>query len=130
MEDVEDAISDSTKKTEGFFKYVFKMGDYEQSVLLNIVQYTAMAIIPVIIVLYVNHYYIPEVDEEKGSLVILAEMFGQLFFILFSFYFIHYLYNIHLKIFLLYPLVISPFTKQCLLIYYLIIVLLLKNFIC
>ena len=27
MEDVEDAISDSTKKTEGFFKYVFKMGD-------------------------------------------------------------------------------------------------------
>ena len=25
MEDVEDAISDSTKKTEGFFKYVFKM---------------------------------------------------------------------------------------------------------
>ena len=89
MEDVEDAISDSTKKTEGFFKYVFKMGDYEQSVLLNIVQYTAIAIIPVIIVLYVNHYYIPEVDEEKGSLIILAEMFGQLFFIHFSFYFIH-----------------------------------------
>ena len=89
MEDVEDAISDSTKKTEGFFKYVFKMGDYEQSVLMNIAQYTVMAIIPVIIVLYVNHYYIPDVDEEKGSLVILAEMFGQLFFILFSFYFIH-----------------------------------------
>jgi hypothetical protein len=89
MEDVEDAISDSTKRTEGFFKYVFKMGDYEQSVLMNIAQYTVMAIIPVIIVLYVNHYYIPDVDEEKGSLVILAEMFGQLFFILFSFYFIH-----------------------------------------
>ena len=89
MEDVEDAISDSTKKTEGFFKYVFKMGDYEQSVLMNIAQYTVLAIIPVIIVLYVNHYYIPDVDEEKGSLVILAEMFGQLFFILFSFYFIH-----------------------------------------
>jgi hypothetical protein len=89
MEDVEDAISDSTKKTEGFFKYVFKMGDYEQSFLLNIVQYTVMAILPVIIVLYVNHYYIPEIDEEKGSIVILAEMFGQLFFILFSFYFIN-----------------------------------------
>ena len=89
MEDVEDAISDSTKKTEGFFKYVFKMGDYEQSVLMNIAQYTVMAIIPVIIVLYVNHYYIPDVEEEKGTLVILAEMFGQLFFILFSFYFIH-----------------------------------------
>ena len=89
MEDVEDAISDSTKRTEGFFKYVFKMGDYEQSVLMNIAQYTVLAIIPVIIVLYVNHYYIPDVDEEKGSLTILAEMFGQLFFILFSFYFIH-----------------------------------------
>ena len=89
MEDVEDAISDSTKRTEGFFKYVFKMGDYEQSVLMNIAQYTVMAIIPGIIVLYVNHYYIPDVEEEKGSLVILAEMFGQLFFILFSFYFIH-----------------------------------------
>jgi hypothetical protein len=89
MEDVEAAISDSTKKTEGFFKYVFKMGDYEQSVLMNIAQYTVLAIIPVIIVLYVNHYYIPDVDEEKGSLTILAEMFGQLFFILFSFYFIH-----------------------------------------
>ena len=89
MEDVEDAISDSTKRTEGFFKYVFKMGDYEQSVLMNIAQYTVLAIIPVIIVLYVNHYYIPDVEEEKSSLVILAEMFGQLFFILFSFYFIH-----------------------------------------
>ena len=44
MEDVEDAISDSTKKTEGFFKYVFKMGDYEQSVLMNIAQYTVLAI--------------------------------------------------------------------------------------
>ena len=93
MEDVEDAISDSTKKTEGFFKYVFKMGDYEQSFLLNIVQYTVMAILPVIIVLYVNHYYIPEIDEEKGSIVILAEMFGQLFFILFSFYFINRVIN-------------------------------------
>jgi len=93
MEDVEDAISDSTKKTEGFFKYVFKMGDYEQSFLLNIVQYTVMAIVPVIIVLYINHYYIPDVDEEKGSIVILAEMFGQLFFILFSFYFINRIIN-------------------------------------
>jgi len=93
MEDVEDAISDSTKKTEGFFKYVFKMGDYEQSVLMNIAQYTVMAIIPVIIVLYMNHYYIPDVDEEKGSIVILAEMFGQLFFILFSFYFINRMIN-------------------------------------
>jgi hypothetical protein len=93
MEDVEDAISDSTKKTEGFFKYVFKMGDYEQSSLLNIIQYTVMAILPVIIVLYVNHYYIPEIDEEKGSIVILAEMFGQLFFILFSFYFINRVIN-------------------------------------
>ena len=93
MEDVEDAISDSTKKTEGFFKYVFKMGDYEQSFLLNIVQYTVMAIGPVIIVLYVNHYYIPDIDEEKGSVVILAEMFGQLFFILFSFYFINRIIN-------------------------------------
>ena len=93
MEDVEDAISDSTKKTEGFFKYVFKMGDYEQSFLLNIVQYTVMAIVPVIIVLYINHYYIPDVDEEKGSIVILAEMFGQLFFILFSFYFINRVIN-------------------------------------
>jgi len=93
MEDVEDAISDSTKKTEGFFKYVFKMGDYEQSFLLNVVQYTMMAIVPVIIVLYINHYYIPDVDEEKGSIVILAEMFGQLFFILFSFYFINRMIN-------------------------------------
>jgi hypothetical protein len=93
MEDVEDAISDSTKKTEGFFKYVFKMGDYEQSFLLNVVQCTMMAIVPVIIVLYINHYYIPDVDEEKGSIVILAEMFGQLFFILFSFYFINRMIN-------------------------------------
>ena len=69
------------------------MGDYEQSFLLNIVQYTTMAIVPVIIVLYINHYYIPEVDEEKGSVVILAEMFGQLFFILFSFYFINRIIN-------------------------------------
>ena len=42
--------------------------------LLNIIQYAVLAIIPIIILLKLIKNYIPEADDDKGSLVILVEV--------------------------------------------------------
>ena len=46
--------------------------------MLNIVQYTILAIIPMIVILKTIKNYIPDVDEEKESLMVLAEVVLQL----------------------------------------------------
>ena len=72
-----------------FINYVFKMDEPEKATIKNILQYTVLAIIPLIIVLKGIKHYIPETDDDKGSLVILAEIFGQLSVMFVSLYFIH-----------------------------------------
>tara|TARA_B110000967_G_scaffold208317_1_gene260106 strand:- start:264 stop:986 length:723 start_codon:yes stop_codon:yes gene_type:complete len=72
-----------------FINYVFKMDEPEKATIMNILQYTVLAIIPLIVVLKGIKNYIPETDEDKGSLVIIAEIFAQLSVMFVSLYFIH-----------------------------------------
>lgn len=74
---------------EGFFKYVFDLNDANKASILNMLQYAILAFIPVILVLKVTKSYVPEVNEDKGSLEILAESLFQVIFILLSFWFIN-----------------------------------------
>ena len=64
--------SDDTKKN--FFTHVFSMDDSSKSELLNVLQYALLAIIPVVILNKSMQKFVPEVDEQKGSLEILAEI--------------------------------------------------------
>jgi len=85
MDKVTEKITVSTKDSSdsfGFFKYVFNFDDENKAQLLNIMQYTIMAIIPVIITLKFIKFIIPEEDESKGSLEIVAEVVGQLVIII------------------------------------------------
>ena len=68
--------SDNSKK--GFFKHVFNFDNDSKSDMLNIIQYTLIAIIPVIILNKAMQKYVPEADEKKGSLEILAEVLIQI----------------------------------------------------
>ena len=68
--------SDDSKKN--FFKHVFNFDDDSKSDMLNIIQYSLIAIIPVIILNKSMQKYVPEADEQKGNLEILAEIVLQI----------------------------------------------------
>lgn len=68
--------SDDSKKN--FFKHVFNFDDDSKAELLNILQYTLIAIIPIVILNKSMQKYVPEADEHKGSAEILAEVIIQI----------------------------------------------------
>ena len=64
--------SDESKKN--FFKHVFNFDDASKAEVLNIVQYAVLAIIPVVLLNKSIQKYVPEADDIKGSLELLAEI--------------------------------------------------------
>jgi len=68
--------SDDSKKN--FFKHVFNFDDDSKSDILNVIQYSLIAIIPVIILNKSMQKYVPEADDQKGNLEILAEIILQI----------------------------------------------------
>ena len=68
--------SDDSKKN--FFKHVLNFDDDSKSDMINIIQYSLIAIIPVIILNKSMQKYVPEADEQKGNLEILAEVVLQI----------------------------------------------------
>ena len=72
----------------GFFQYVFKFESDEKAVMMNIIQHTLLAIIPIVVLLKIVKAYVPEADEDKDNLMILFEIVAQLCFMFISFYFI------------------------------------------
>ena len=69
----------STNKT-GFFKSFFSLSQEEKAESLNFLQYTILALIPLIILERVNQLTWPKSDDKKGSIEILAEILGQTLF--------------------------------------------------
>jgi hypothetical protein len=85
-----DRLEKSTSNNEdGFIKAVFPFDDEQKGILLNIIQYAVLAIIPIVILLKMIKNYIPEAEDDKGSLVILVEVFGQVIIMFMALYFIH-----------------------------------------
>lgn len=74
---------------KGFFKHVFNFSETNKSYIMNMIQYAVLAFIPVILVLKVTKSYVPEADEKKGSVELLAESLFQVIFIILSFWFIN-----------------------------------------
>jgi hypothetical protein len=68
---------------------VFRLNEDAQGEVLNMMQYVAIGFVPAILVIYVIRYYVPDPDDDKGSLTILAEIFAQTFGMLLGIYFIH-----------------------------------------
>ena len=79
--------SDDSKKS--FFKHVFNFDDDSKSDVLNIIQYSLLAIIPIIIVNKGISKYIPEADEKKGSLEVSAEIVIQIILMFMGLFIIH-----------------------------------------
>jgi hypothetical protein len=81
-----DSISDSVKSVQdeslGFFNYVFNFDDENKKRIMNMLQYTLLSIIPILLILRGIKHLIPEDDESKGSFEILAESIGQVILIM------------------------------------------------
>lgn len=87
-----DTVSDvpsNAKGFTGFFKYVFDFDETNKSLIFNMLQYTVLAIIPTILALKGIGYVIPEEDENKGSLEIVAEVTGQLVLLILTIWFVN-----------------------------------------
>lgn len=71
-------MDNSVDTKQNFFKHVFNFEDDSKSDMLNIIQYSLIAIIPVIILNKGMSKYVPEADETKGSLEVVAEVIVQI----------------------------------------------------
>ena len=71
-----------------FFNHVFNFDSDNKANMLNLIQYILIGIIPVILTLKAIKAYVPEEDDNKGTLEISLEVSIQLFSIFFSIWFI------------------------------------------
>jgi hypothetical protein len=76
-------------KGRTFISHVFNFDETTKDTLLNITQYTALGVVPVVLLNKAVQRVFPEPDEDKTNLEILAEVLGQLIFMLVAAFFIH-----------------------------------------
>ena len=85
-----DEIENTNKVVKnGFVNHVFNFDNDTKTEVLNVGQYLLLAIIPMGFYNYMVDSVIPEVDESKSNLEILAEVVGQLALVLVGMFFIH-----------------------------------------
>jgi hypothetical protein len=72
-----ESLDNATKSSSGFFKYVFNFDDDSKGDMLNIIQYAVLAIIPIVAINKFMQGYVPEADDEKGSLELSMEVILQ-----------------------------------------------------
>ena len=86
MEDVDN----SSKNTKpGFINHVFNFDTETKNDLFNIGQYLLLALVPMALYNHLVDSLIPEPDESKGNLEILAEVVGQFALVLSGIFLIH-----------------------------------------
>ena len=85
---MESLTESSSSSKPGFFKHVFNFDSDSKAEMLNIIQYAILALIPIIILNKLMQKYIPEADEEKGSLEISAEVLLQIIIIVLGIFFV------------------------------------------
>ena len=77
------------KSASGFIKHVFNFEDDSKSEMSNIVQYSILSLVPIVLLNKSMQKYVPEADEKKGSLEVLAEIVLQVVYMFLGLLFIH-----------------------------------------
>jgi hypothetical protein len=72
-----DELSKSGNGKTSFIKHVFNFNEESKAEISNIIQYAVLALIPVVVLNKLMQKYVPEADEEKGTLQIGLEVLGQ-----------------------------------------------------
>ena len=79
--------SKDSKKT--FLSHVFSTTDEGVAELTNVIQYTTMGVVPIVVLNKIVNRFIPEADPEATTLELLAEMFIQIVIMLCGIIVIH-----------------------------------------
>lgn len=82
MSEIEKEISTGTKNTKSFINYITTFDKEQKTELLNMIQYSVLAVIPIMLILRAVKAMVPEDDESKGSLEISAECVLQIIFMM------------------------------------------------
>jgi len=70
-------------------KHIFKFDDETKANLMNLTQYTVLAVIPVAILQNLSEKLFPKYDSSKGTVELLAEILGQAVTTIVGLFFIH-----------------------------------------
>ncbi len=76
-------------KEKTFFTHVFSSTEEDKAEILNIVQYSVLGIVPIVILNKLIQRFIPDADTDKSNLEILAEIFIQMIIIFCGIILIH-----------------------------------------
>ena len=82
MDKITDGVKSIQNESSGFFSYVFNFDSENKYRIMNMLQYTLLTIIPVLLILRGIKHIIPEDDDSKGTIEILAESVGQVILIM------------------------------------------------
>jgi len=82
-------MDDTEDSKKGFFKHVFNFDDDSKAEMFNLTQYALLAIIPLVLLNKSIQKYIPEADDQKSSLEVLAEIIIQVLVMFFGMTFVH-----------------------------------------
>lgn len=81
---------DSVQNSDNtIIKHIFRFDDETKANLMNLTQYTMLAIIPVAIIQNISEKIFPEYDSSKGTIELLAEILGQALLTIIGLFFIH-----------------------------------------
>ena len=84
-----ETIETNTTKSTYFVKYLFNFDAETKGDIMNLIQYSLLAITPIIILNKLIQNYVPHADDSKGSLEIVAEVVMQLSVLLSGMFFIN-----------------------------------------
>ena len=89
MADLEEDNSKSTKNSNSFINHVFNFDDDSKGEMSNIIQYSILSVIPIVLLNKTIQQVIPETDEAKPSLEILFEIILQIIIMFIGILIIH-----------------------------------------
>jgi len=89
MDTLDAKLNGGSKDTAQFLNHVFNFNEDNKELMMNIIQYSFIAIVPIVCILKIIKNYFPEEDDAKGTVTILTEVIGQILFILTAIWFIH-----------------------------------------
>lgn len=72
-----DELTRTNGNKPSFFKHVFNFNEESKADMMNIVQYSVLALVPLVILNKLMQKYVPEADDAKNHFEILAEIIGQ-----------------------------------------------------
>tara|TARA_Y100000816_G_scaffold257363_1_gene211502 strand:- start:8207 stop:8851 length:645 start_codon:yes stop_codon:yes gene_type:complete len=82
-------INQDSRNKESFLSHVFSTTDEDKGEMLNIVQYSTLAIIPILLLNKFINRFIPEADPDKSSIELLVEILIQLIIIFIGIILVH-----------------------------------------